>query len=99
MNILLARTVVIHFLVIIPTESLPSVLNVANMCWQVCGKLFHKLWNPLKDLQSASFGIGHSGCSKLIEREQCLVMKYSSTRWYRSRRRVQVHHERNELIN
>ena len=50
-----------------------SVLSVANMHWQVCERLFHKFWNPLKDPQLASLG-------NLTEREQCLVMKHTSSR-------------------
>ena len=56
------------------------MFRAAKMFWHVCEKLFHKLWIPVKDLQSASFGSAYSEYSRPTEKKQCLVTKHTSNR-------------------
>ena len=98
MNILLARTVVVLCLVGIPTGSFSRVLSVAKMCWQVYGKLFHKIWN-LKGSPICKFWDRTQRMLKAYREGVVFDDEVFKQQLYKSRRRVQVHHERNELIN
>ena len=49
-DVLLKGAAIILCLIGVPTRPQSIALCVVNMRWQVCERMFHKLWNALKDL-------------------------------------------------
>ena len=80
-------------------EGLIRLDKYNGMRWQVCEKLFNKLWNSLKDLWSTSFGTDTANTQGLQRERSVWWWSIYKQQVYKSHRHVEVHRKQDELIN